>query len=255
MKHTRWRGLIMVMAGTLLGTSGLATAAPSDKPPRVSLLELYTSEGCSSCPPADRWVSELPRPQLVPDRLVVLAFHVDYWNYIGWPDRFSQPKFTARQQQLVRVTGLRTAYTPQLVLNGRDYRRYGPIESEIAKLYAQAANAHVTLRVTKKASAIHVSASTELLNAETGATHLFVAVYENNLETEVKAGENRGRRLRHDYVVRILLDPVTLVGGKARWEGDIPIARDWKAGDLGVAAFVQVERSGEILQATTQAVR
>lgn len=255
MKHPRRRGLIMAMAGWLIGTSGLTSAAPSDKPPHVSLLELYTSEGCSSCPPTDRWVSELPRPQLVPEKLVVLAFHVDYWNYIGWPDRFSQRKFTERQQQLVRVTGLRTAYTPQLVLNGRDYRRYGSIEPEVTKLHAQPANARVALRVTKKASAIHVTATAELLRAETGATHLVIAAYENNLETEVKAGENSGRRLRHDYVVRVLLEPVTFSGGKARWEGDIPVAKDWKIGDLGVAAFVQVERNGEILQAASQPVR
>src|SRR5690242_9370111 len=90
----------------------------------VALLELYTSEGCDSCPPADRWVSELRRTGLAPDRVVPLAFHVDYWNYLGWTDRFAQSLFTQRQQNFVRYTRANTAYTPEIVLNGAEYRRW-----------------------------------------------------------------------------------------------------------------------------------
>ena len=139
--------LTIALTGMLSGAAGHTTAAGHT--PRVSLLELYTSEGCNSCPPADRWVSNLPRPQLVPQQLVVLAFHVDYWNYLGWPDRFSQQRFTERQQALVRANGLRTAYTPQLVLNGRDFRDTGGIESQAARINALTPHVNLKLHADK----------------------------------------------------------------------------------------------------------
>jgi hypothetical protein len=231
--------------------AGAAQAMAADTP-RVSLLELYTSEGCNSCPPADRWVSNLPRPRLVPDRLVVLAFHVDYWNYLGWPDRFSQARFTERQRALARANRLRTIYTPQLVLNGRDYRNSGNIETRVAG--ARIPSIGLALKAERGDAALEVSVvATPAGNARGEETELYVAVYENNLETQVKAGENRGVRLRHDYVVRKLIGPVAVAANKpTHWAGEIPIDRDWKAGDLGVAAFVQETQGGEVLQATAR---
>jgi hypothetical protein len=181
--------------------------------PRVALLELYTSEGCNSCPPADRWVSS--RPRLVPQKLVVLAFHVDYWNDLGWKDRFSQRRFTERQQSLVRANGLHTAYTPQLVLNGRDFRGLAGIATQVAQVNAQAPRINLTLNADRQASALKVSVlATPAMQSVNGSTELYVALYENNLETRVEAGENRGRRLRHDYVVRNLIGPVALAPNK-----------------------------------------
>src|SRR5204863_6523688 len=90
----------------------------------VPLLELYTSEGCDSCPPADQWLATLTAAGIGRERLVPLAFHVDYWNDLGWIDRFSRRDFTARQRAFVRRTGAATAYTPEFVLNGREYRRW-----------------------------------------------------------------------------------------------------------------------------------
>lgn len=251
-RHSR-AGLAMALAATLMAGSGRAALAAETT--RVSLLELYTSEGCNSCPPTDRRVSALPRP-FVPDQLVVLAFHVDYWNYLGWQDRFSQRRFTERQQAQVRANNLRTAYTPQLLLNGRDYRGWGSIESEVTRINTRPAGARLALRTEKMATTVRVITTAELIAPGTGAAALYVALYENNLETEVKAGENRGHRLRHDYVVRSLLGPIPVVAGKpAHWTGEIALAKDWKTEDLGVAAFVQADGNGEILQATAQPVR
>jgi hypothetical protein len=200
-------------------------------------------------------VSGLPRP-LVPEKLVVLAFHVDYWNYLGWEDRFSQRRFGERQRDIVHANRLRTAYTPQLVLNGRDYRGFGAVESDVARINAQPPGARLALRAQQTADIIRVSATAVLATPADEPAALYVAVYENNLETEVKAGENRGRRLRHDYVVRTLLGPFRLAPGRElRREERIPIATDWKTRDLGVAAFVQLERNGEVLQATARALQ
>ena len=247
--------LAIALTGALSGAAGHSMAAGNL--PRVALLELYTSEGCNSCPPTDRWVSSLPRPWLVPQQLVVLAFHVDYWNDLGWQDRFSQRRFTERQRALVRTNGLRTAYTPQLVLNGRDFRDTAGIETQVARSDAQAPRIHLALHAAKMDSKIKASV---LVNPAAPATHgpmqLYVAIYENNLESEVQAGENRGRRLRHDYVVRTLLGPVTVAADRpTRWEQQIPLAAEWKIADLGLAAFVQSAGSGEVYQATAQAIK
>jgi hypothetical protein len=220
---------------------------------RVSLLELYTSEGCNSCPPTDRWVSNLPRPRLVPEKLVVLAYHVDYWNYLGWQDRFSQRRFSERQEELVRSTDLSTAYTPQLILNGRDYRDRDDLETRIAQIDAQPPSVRLRLDAQRHGDTLQLTAHVEPLAQGTDRLSLYVAVFENNLETDVKAGENRGRRLRHDYVVRRLIGPTALAHDKpVQWEADIPLARDWKRTDLGVAAFVENRRTREVLQATAR---
>ena len=89
---------------------------------RVTVLELYTSEGCSSCPPADRWLSGLPQRGVGPNAAVLLAFHVDYWNRLGWPDRFSQARFSQRQNDVAERNRSRQVYTPQLLLDGRNLR-------------------------------------------------------------------------------------------------------------------------------------
>ncbi len=89
---------------------------------RVAVLELYTSEGCSSCPPADRWVSSLPAKGFTPDRVIPLAFHVDYWDELGWPDRMAKAQYSARQRMQAGRHRASVVYTPQVLLNGADYR-------------------------------------------------------------------------------------------------------------------------------------
>lgn len=247
--------LVTALLAAMLGYAAISRSAGMESP-RVALLELYTSEGCNSCPPMDRWVSSLPRPGLVPERLVVLAFHVDYWNYLGWRDRFSQADFTTRQQTLVRANGLRTAYTPQVVLNGRDYRNFGSIDSQVARVHAEAASAQIRLEATRHGATLRITAVVEPVRLPGPDTSLYLAVYENNLETRVKAGENRGRQLHHDYVVRTLLHPTAVAAGTpTRRVEQLTLPADWKAGDLGVAAFIQHNRTGEVLQATAQPVR
>lgn len=251
--RNRYR-LAAVMAMT--GVLSAAVSAGDGDSARVALLELYTSEGCNSCPPADAWVSGLSA-QLVPQKLVVLAFHVDYWNYLGWPDRFSQARFTQRQQASVRYNALRTAYTPQLLLNGRDYRERGDIDAQVARLHAQPARAQLSLNVIRNGATLNTKVA--IRTAQTSGDEplqLYLAVYENNLHSDVKSGENRGRRLRHDYVVRSLTGPIA-VGDKdsLHWDGKLALSAEWKTADLGVAAFVQSGKTGEILQATAKPIQ
>jgi len=253
--HNRYSTLITIALTVVLSGAAGHTATAGNVP-RVALLELYTSEGCNSCPPTDHWVSSLPQPQFVPQRLVVLAFHVDYWNYLGWQDRFSQRRFTERQQSLVRANGLRTAYTPQLVLNGRDFRDTAGIEKQVARINAQAPSVNLTLHADRKGSTLKTSVSvTPVATFTQEPMELFVALYENNLESQVQAGENRGKRLQHDYVVRVLLGPVAVAADKTTHQAwQIPLTTGWKTADMGLAAFVQSSKTGEVLQVTTRII-
>ena len=217
----------------------------------VALLELYTSEGCSSCPPADAWMSELS-PHLSAEHVVPLALHVDYWNYIGWEDPFSQQQFTQRQRRMGAMNRLSTIYTPQFLLNGRDLRHWyqaSHATDEIARINAMPAAAQIMLKLAyADSNRLRIGADVRVLDpAASSHAELFLAVYENRLSRQVTAGENAGRTLRHNFVARTLLGPFPVVQRVVTHE--IALAPDWKRGHLGVAAFVQDRRSGDVLQA------
>lgn len=157
------------------------------------VIELYTSEGCSSCPPADRWLSTL-KPAAAAGQAVVQAFHVGYWDYIGWVDRFASPAHTARQRQIASINGLRSIYTPQLVRNGQDWRDY-PGALAPGNNPARAA---ITLR-RHGADAFEATVSPA---AGVSAWSAYWTVTEHGHASKVKSGENAGELLKHDFVVR-----------------------------------------------------
>src|SRR6185295_16953491 len=111
----------------------------------VALVELYTSEGCDSCPPADRWLSSLGTKGYAPDRVVPIALHVDYWDYIGWKDPYARQAFSARQRKMASLARAAAIYTPQVMLQGQDFRdwRSGSFEQAVAKINARPAKARI----------------------------------------------------------------------------------------------------------------
>src|SRR5882672_4622428 len=171
---------------------------------RVALLELYTSEGCDSCPPADRWISALAERGLDPLRVVTLGFHVDYWNYLGWSDPFAKAGYSERQRHASRRNQARVVYTPQLLLNGGDYRR-GVLMDDIAErvdaINRDQPRARMSLRVYAEAQKVLSVRGTVVVTeaGERSDVRAYLALYENNLVNAVAAGENKGKRLRHDY--------------------------------------------------------
>lgn len=242
----------MLLAG---GESLAAQCSAESGARRVPLLELYTSEGCNSCPPADRWVSGLPARGLAPDRVVVLAFHVDYWNYLGWTDPFSKAEHSARQRAASLRNRARFVYTPQLLLNGRDYRR-GTLRDDFADqveaIKRDAAGAKISLSLHRDDRDFLVASAVASVSdpRERGGARAYLALYENNLSNQVTAGENRGKRLQHDFVVRELSGPhATDSQGEIALSHRFKLDPRWKSADLHVAAFVQNERTGEVLQA------
>ncbi|GAB4346866.1 MAG: hypothetical protein Kow006_05860 [Gammaproteobacteria bacterium] len=162
---------------------------------QATLVELYTSEGCSSCPPADRWLNGLKSDPRLWREVVPVAFHVDYWNYLGWRDRFSAPEYSQRQRDYARHGLLRTVYTPGFVVNGKEWRgwfRRPQLTPDPAK---------VAGRLSAELDGERLAVRYQPATAPSGALTLHVARLGFDLATRVQEGENSGRLLRHDFVV------------------------------------------------------
>ena len=213
----------------------------------VPLVELYTSEGCDSCPAADRWLSK-HFPAGGDTAAVALAFHVDYWDRLGWKDRFASPVYTERQYQTMRANRSTFVYTPQVVLQGRDYtgwRRAAPA-SAIATAASRVAQARIVVLATADASTLNVQTSVQLKGASRRDLVLAIAYADSRLTSAVKAGENRGVTLTHDHVVRML---ETRALGATSTTVDVPLKKPLEAGTHPmVVAFVQDVASGDVLQ-------
>jgi hypothetical protein len=258
------RIIALGLALTMLAASGLATAAGAicsahSPAHRVALVELYSSEGCNSCPPADNWLSQWKNSGAA-QSIVPLALHVDYWNSLGWTDRFSQHRFTERQQTLTDLAGGHTIYTPEIFVSGRELRSWSQrdsFQSRVGKVVAEPAQANVALELKGQApGAFNVAAQFTSKAADTGGQlDAYLAVYENSLSSQVGAGENSGATLHHERVVRQWIGPVPLVAGSAQIRRDIRIqdtAADASvnapADRFGVVAFVENAANGEVLQ-------
>ncbi|TAK81602.1 MAG: DUF1223 domain-containing protein [Betaproteobacteria bacterium] len=236
-----WLGILL----TAVALPAAAQCVKESPPHAVALLELYTSEGCNSCPPADQWLSRLRGDGPGTDSVVPLAFHVDYWDRLGWKDRFASPRFTERQYLLARQAGSRAVYTPGIFLNFAEVRALGRFEEALRGINARPARAHIRLELRPpSASRLPIKAD---FRAPPGS-EAFVALYENRLSTDVKAGENRGVTLRHDYVVREWIGPLDAPG---TFQRSVELRPDWKAADMGMAAFVQ--NGTNVLQASALA--
>jgi hypothetical protein len=201
-------------------------------PKRTHLLELFTSQGCSSCPPAEAWLSKLKtEPQLWKD-FVPLAFHVDYWDRLGWRDPFAAKEWTARQYQYVAHWRSESVYTPGFVLDGREWSGRGvpsPSNDKAGVLKLSVGNQKIT---------------GEFAPTDRGAENvdLHVAVLGFGLTTKITAGENNGRNMLQDFVVLSLTNQ-KMPNGKT----EIPFDQDARAG--AIAAWVTAPDQLESIQA------
>ena len=238
--------LCAAMMAITFGASA-ATCTAQSGAQRATVLELYTSEGCDSCPPADRWLSN-QKSSPVAGLLVPLAFHVDYWDNLGWKDPFGSPENTRRQHAQAGFSGAKFVYTPQFLRDGKDWRRSGNVLSDRRDA---AASIEMELNHPKQGP-WSVSAKVRALTPNPAA-EVWLAVYENNLESRVNAGENRGETLRHDFVVRQKYGPLPLAAdGRLAVNQAINVADGWKRDDLGVAIVVQDAKTGDVLQAVAR---
>ena len=193
----------LLASGVSAAQSPAAERAPSACPASSGatapvIVELYTSEGCDSCPPADRWLSRVIADRGRDSGVIPLAFHVDYWDYIGWKDVFAQPEFARRQASLAASGGATGVYTPQIFVNGKDDRSWtlGALQTGAG---GKAATVKFSAVMRWRDGGAEVSGK---LAEAAPHVRLRYAVTENGLVSAVKAGENRGVTLRHDAVVR-----------------------------------------------------
>ena len=263
--------LVVVGGGTVLamgavGASTGITPSPGTAAGSPVLVELFTSEGCSSCPPADEWLKEIDQAHRIGQaEVIVLSEHVDYWNRLGWVDPYSSALFSDRQKRYAPWSGQGGLYTPQMVIDGRD-ECIGSDRTRALQAIADAARrpkATVTLafapgRPLQAGDPIGVTvrvAGVPGVPAQ-GFDDVFLAVTESRLDSQVLRGENAGRRLQHTSVVRKL----TVLGGLAPRMGDfaaapeVAIESGWNRNNLRVVVFVQDRRSGWILGAASLAL-
>ncbi|MEA3194581.1 MAG: hypothetical protein QOD26_2914 [Betaproteobacteria bacterium] len=245
------------LALAFLALPGLAAAAgckARSGEKTVALVELYTSEGCNSCPPADRWLSGLAGRGYGAERVVPLALHVDYWDYIGWKDPYAKREFSQRQRKLSQLQRMALVYTPQVVLQGRDFPRWGSgvFDATVAAINARPAKARIALEILGRTSAaLDAQARAELADpAQSGHAALYLAVYENRLSSRITAGENSGRTLTHDHVVLEWQGPFAFgPGGTVSERRALTLLPKGVPERSGVVGFVQDRRTGEVLQA------
>jgi len=222
------------------------------------LVELFTSEGCSSCPPADAVLSDLVLRQPVAGvEVLALGEHVDYWDRLGWRDRFSSADHTTRQSDYdAHVFHRHEVYTPQLVIDGHLERVGSDIRAvqRAIKEVAQAPKAAVDVSVVRANGRdlhvdIHVDVPPSLTLIE--SADVLVAIIEDNLVTEVRRGENGGRTLRHSAVVRSLTTVGTFAPHERAWSTTVSmaIAQEWKPANVRVVGFLQERESRRIVGA------
>ncbi|HVU25542.1 MAG TPA: DUF1223 domain-containing protein [Opitutus sp.] len=223
----------LLLWGALAGAAASACiGAPlhlQSGPARVSLIELYTSEGCSSCPPADRWLARLRDHAGLWREFVPLEFHVDYWNRLGWPDRFSTREFTAREYAYAGAWQGDSVYTPCFVRDGREWRDRGP-----PRPTGETAGMLVASYDGRTVSASFTPAD----QSAGGPFELHAALLGGGISSKVTAGENNGETLQHEFVA------LALAHGAA--DAALPLPRKHVAGVARYALAVWVTRRGEL---------
>ena len=212
---------------------------------RVALLELYTSEGCSSCPPADRFLSGLKDEGISDQQLIPMAFHVTYWDYIGWKDRYAKKQFDQRQRERASKNKQDTVYTPQFVFSGEDYRGVVSFSADLNQLVKQRAKVDLELSADKQHDKLQLHLKSDISRSKLKKVGFYFVLIENNLSSDVKDGENEGVKLQHDYVVRLISGPHF----QLEKTQSIELQPEWKKQDLSIVAFAEDPHTGEVLQA------
>jgi hypothetical protein len=235
MAHLASVAAVVVLAACTAasGEPGAAAkpAKPVNAPAGPIIVELFTSQGCSSCPPADRLITKLAGAGTVGDREVVpLAFHVDYWNDLGWEDPFSRAAWSDRQRAYAAAMDTRRVYTPQLVIAGRAHVVGSNRAGVDAGIAAASAPARIDASIVWRETTATITAT-----APDGA-NAWVAIYEDAITTPVARGENAGEQLRNDHVVRVLAK--VAAGGKT---GTVAIELDPGWRQLGAVVLAHGE--------------
>ncbi|HEY2822299.1 MAG TPA: DUF1223 domain-containing protein [Candidatus Acidoferrum sp.] len=247
--------LLSISSALRIPSLAANTPATPDASARVPILvELFTSEGCSSCPPADALLQQMDASQPVNGaQLIVLSEHVDYWNHDGWKDPYSSAQFTARQAGYVRALGLQTAYTPQMIVDGKIVLKGTGLD--IAQTFEKAAAIpKVSVRIDSAAidASSQIKVKVEANGAEKHGGEVWVAIALDHAASQVSAGENSGRHLEHVAVVEELKKAGKLEKGKSFSQDVVlKLKPDTDPKNVRIIAFVQESNEGKVLGAAS----
>jgi hypothetical protein len=247
-----WSSLLLAAALTLSPTQAANHPAPPDQPTPI-LVELFTSEGCSSCPPADEFLQRMDANQPVSGaQLIVLSEHVDYWDHDGWKDRYSSAQFTERQAGYVRALGLPTAYTPQMIVDG--YIELKGDSNAVQQTFEkEAKQPKISVRIVSAEvdATSQLKVKLEATGADKHSGTVWLAVALDHAASQVSAGENSGKHLEHVAVVEELKKVGKLEKGKS-FSQDVflKLTLNTDPKNLRIIAFVQESNEGKILGAT-----
>ncbi len=241
--------LIAIVPATVAAYTDASRIHVSSAETITPVVELYTSEGCSSCPRADNFLTLLGENINQDFHAAPLAFHVDYWNRLGWEDPYSQAKFTDRQRWIAQLNQQRSIYTPEIVVSGKEARGGGMIFDQINIHNRIPADVRITMDVSVPKKGEVVADLAIRNETDTRLPEMFVAVYENNIVRQIKGGENKGRTLTHNFVVRHLSEPTPVAHGDSVHAVSLDIDETWNTDNLGLAVFVIDADNGQTLQA------
>ena len=239
------RSLLVLLVAAAL------SAADSVQPARTPVLvELFTSEGCSSCPPADALLIKLHNTQPVAGvNVIALEEHVDYWDRQGWRDPFSSAEFTARQWRYTELVHVDAAYTPEMLIDGQTEFPGSDSDRALSELAKAGRNAKTPVRLTlRDKGAERVSLAVAVGAGSSG--DVLLAITESELASDVARGENAGHHLKHSEVVRKLITIGKLKEGKTfSTDTGVKLQREWKPENLSAVVFIQDHSSGKVLGA------
>ena len=268
MNRVYWVSSLGTIALAVAAAAARTTVGPLSAQVSVTeripvIIELFTSEGCSSCPPADDVLTKLATTQPVPGaEIIALGEHVDYWDRLGWRDPFSAAVFSTRQAEYAaKAFRSGNIYTPQMIVDGHEElvgSDYGAATAAVARAVRQAKPAlQISLanerRAVSTTAGLRANIEAPAGVSPTGTADVFLAVTEDGLVTQVQRGENGGRQLRHSAVVRALTRVGTIPAGSKPWSAtaSAPFSSDWNPGRLRVVAFAQDHTTRKILGAAT----
>jgi len=259
MARTRTSPMKRLSLGALLSCLVAAPAWSADcsasSPAHVvPLIELYTAEGCSDCPPADAWLATMAKDRKG-EQAIPLALHVDYWNDLGWLDPFSDKAYTQRQDFRVKLAKKKVRYTPQVMVGketGVDWRDSGEVRRVLSRVRKQAAGVSLGLDVERNGDTLDVAISAvPQVGRETGKTPdlLWLALYQDGLVSDISDGENKGRTLHHDRVARTLQGPWGLDQAPVDGKLELRLPAGAALDKLGLVLFAESSTTGAGLQA------
>ncbi|AKH69241.1 uncharacterized secreted protein [Spongiibacter sp. IMCC21906] len=242
---------ILFCAAVVFSAQAVALEAKSGIA-RTQTVELYTSEGCSSCPPADTWLSSLAKDPRVFESLVPMAFHVDYWDMLGWKDKFALAEFSTRQRRWAKQGFISQVYTPGFVVDNQEWRGWFNGRRQLPKNNEKPGVLSFSWPQNDDPLTVSFIPHTELGSSR---FHIHVAVLGMGLESSVAAGENRGRKLQHDFVVLShQIKPATLKDKQLALKLDAPDIPNRGQSRSAVVVWVSPTTSQKILQAVARFV-